>query len=130
MLIGMSRCNMPRLTIMGATAAEVPIMTKVLKMLLPTMLPTLMSPLPWNELITLTTNSGRLVPRATMVSPMTSSLTFQRRATFEAESVNLSAPHITSAMPATSRRRLSIMNPCLCNILRQNYIKYGIFSAT
>ena len=82
--------------------AEAPMMTSVLKMLLPTMFPTLMSPLPRMLLKRLTINSGRLVPIATMVRPMTSSLTFQRRATPQAPSVNLSAPQSTRAVPTRS----------------------------
>ena len=100
----MSRCRiMPRGIRIGFINAEQPTIISVLKILLPTILPTLMSPLSCTALKKLTTNSGRLVPIATTVRPITISDIFQRRAIALAESINLSAPHSTIAVPTISR---------------------------
>lgn len=98
-LIGMSRVRSNLLTLSLLMIAEAPMMTRVLKMLLPMMLPTLMSLLPRNTLKKLTMNSGRLVPMDTIVRPITNSLTCHFLAIPHAPSVNRSAPHNTSAMP-------------------------------
>ena len=60
-------------TSIGATSAVVPRMPRMLKMLLPTMLPTAMSRWPLIAAMTLVATSGREVPAAMMVRPMTSS---------------------------------------------------------
>ena len=48
---------------------------RILKILLPTMLPTAISALPRSAAFVLVTSSGRLVPNATTVRPITLSLT-------------------------------------------------------
>ena len=83
--------------------AEKPTISSVLKTLLPTTFPTLISALPSRALKKLTTNSGMLVPIATTVRPITISLTFHLRAMLDAPSVNLSAPQITIEIPIKSK---------------------------
>jgi len=60
------------LTIMGVRTAQVPMINVALDMLAPMTLPTDSEPTPSNPDITPRTNSGREVPRATIVRPMTS----------------------------------------------------------
>ena len=89
--------------------ADTPRMTRILNTLLPMILPTLISELPLSTLMKLTMNSGRLVPSATTVRPMTSSLTFRRLARPLAPSVKRSAPQSTTAMLTTIRTISSII---------------------
>jgi len=59
----------------GIMSPERPTMNKMLKMLLPTMLPMAISALPLRAAITEVKSSGSEVPRATTVRPMNLSLT-------------------------------------------------------
>jgi hypothetical protein len=59
-------------------------MNSTLKMLLPTTLPMAMSVLPSSTAPTLTATSGALVPKATMVSPTTSGLMPNDKASLDA----------------------------------------------
>ena len=68
---GMSFFTAERLIAMGAKAAETPTISIVLKMLLPTTLPTARSGVPFIADTRLTKNSGIDVPIATTVSPIT-----------------------------------------------------------
>ena len=86
--------------VMGATKAATPTINSVLKMLLPTTLPTAKSEVPFKADTRLMHNSGMEVPKATMVRPMTIWGMRSRRAMDTAPSVMRSAPHKTSAMPA------------------------------
>ena len=97
---GMSFSTVERKITIGAIAPESPTMSKVLKILEPTTLPTAKSGVPLSAEIRLTQNSGILVPIATMVSPITICGIFIRSATATAPSVRRSAPHNTMAMPA------------------------------
>ena len=85
--------------VIGATIAAQPTISSALKIFDPTTLPTAMSGVSFSADTKLTNNSGADVPAATMVSPITISGTFIRRASAEAPSVNRSAPHNTSATP-------------------------------
>ena len=96
---------------MGATMAATPTMSNVLKMLLPTTLPTAKSEVPFNADTMLMHSSGMEVPRATMVRPMTISGMFSRWAMATAPSVKRSAPHSTKTMP-TMIKRMSITIVC------------------
>ena len=96
-------------TTMGQNNAEKPTIIKVLKRLLPTMLPRLMSEAPRMLASRLTMNSGRDVPKATIVKPMTISGIWKRRATETAPSVSLSAPTSTKVAPMTTNRIWSNM---------------------
>lgn len=58
-------------TTSGVTTAASPRITKILKILLPTMLPKARSVWPLKADITLTASSGALVPKATTVRPTT-----------------------------------------------------------
>ena len=73
---GMSFFTVERAMTMGVTRAATPTMSNVLKMLLPTTLPTARSGVPFSADIRLTKNSGIEVPMATMVSPITICGTF------------------------------------------------------
>ena len=130
MLMGMSQAIRAFPTGIRIIMAEAPTITRVLKMLLPTILPTLISALPLRTLKKLTMNSGRLVPRATIVRPITISLTFQRRAIPQAPSVNLSAPHNTRTMPTRSNKQFIIIISGCKDIMNFRHIvnKIGIIS--
>ena len=97
-------------TAIGATAAEQPTMSRVLKMLEPITLPTARSGVPFRADIRLTNSSGAEVPAATMVRPITISGTRMSRASFEAPSVIRSAPQITRMIPTT-------ISPMLNNVI-------------
>ena len=83
----------------GATIAAQPTMSSVLKMFEPTTLPSAMSGVPFRADTKLTNSSGADVPAATIVSPITISGTFIRRASPDAPSVSRSAPQSTRATP-------------------------------
>ena len=76
-----------------------PITTSMLNMFEPTTFPTAMSMLPLIALVMLTESSGKLVPRATIVSPIKIDGTFKRVATALAPETKKSAPLIRSAIP-------------------------------
>ena len=82
-LRGMSLFRLLLVMVRGAIRAVTPRISMVLNMLDPTMLPMAMSALPWNADRKLTTISGVDVPMPTMVSPMTNSLSPNRRAMLE-----------------------------------------------
>ena len=65
-------------------------------------------------LMKLTMNSGRLVPKATTVSPITNSLTRNLRARPHAPSVKRSAPHKTTIKPSKISRILSTISYKMC----------------
>ena len=87
---------------MGAKRAVQPTIIKVLKMLLPTTLPTAMSALPFRADDTLTVSSGADVPKATMVSPITMEGIWKRLATDAAPSVRQLAPTKIRSNPPIS----------------------------
>ena len=87
----------------GAMMAVNPMMAKALKILLPTTLPIAISVLPSMADIRLTTNSGALVPAATMVKPITNEEMLKRRAMLDAPSVSQSAPFTISTRPTTNK---------------------------
>ena len=95
---------MSRLTVsgkidIGATIAATPTISIVLNTFEPTTLPTAKSAVPFRADTKLTQNSGADVPKATIVSPMTSCGIRIRSASATAPSVSLSAPQSTSAAP-------------------------------
>ena len=87
-------------------------MAKELNMLLPTTLPMAMSALPSNEDITLTTSSGALVPKATIVNPITREEMLKRRAILDAPSVSQSAPFTININPIINND--ANFNPSIC----------------
>ena len=96
-------------TFIGITRATHPIIMRILKILLPTTFPIANSALPLiadNELIT---NSGADVPKATIVRPITRSLTPHFFATDEAPSVSPLAPSKMRTNPPIKRRIFSII---------------------
>ena len=84
------------------TRAQPPRMKPRLKMLEPTMLPTEMSPWPFNAAMIVTANSGAEVPSATTVRPMTSSEMPSRLDSREADSTTQCAPAPMMAMLPTT----------------------------
>ncbi len=74
----------------------------MLKVLLPTTLPTAMSRSPRSVATIDVATSGSEVPAATIVRPMTRSETPSARANPVAASTSQSAPRISSASPATT----------------------------
>ena len=60
----------PEAKVTGVIRAVVPTIKRMLKMLLPTIFPMAISALCFRAADTLVTSSGRLVPNATMVSPI------------------------------------------------------------
>lgn len=93
----------------GQMIAVTPTIANELKMLLPTTLPMARSACPLTAEITLTTNSGADVPKATIVKPMTKLETLNRRAISEAPSVSQSAPLMMSNRPTMNFAISSIM---------------------
>ena len=85
------------------TMAVIPRSKVILTMLLPIILPSTMSPLPSKAAMILTTASGALVPKATIVRPTTIGDTFSFSAIEEAPSTKKSAPLINNKNPITSK---------------------------
>ena len=107
---GISRLSIPRPTAMGLTRAVQPTIISMLKMLLPTTLPTAMSALPCRADRMLMTSSGADVPKATIVRPMTRFEIPYRLAMAAAPSVNALAPSRMSASPPTTVMMLMAMS--------------------
>ena len=107
--MGMSRRRLERVTATGAITAVRPRMSRVLNTLEPTTLPTEMSAFPCRAPVRLTTSSGQLVPKPTMVRPMTNSLMPALRAMADEPSTSQSAPNTISARPSNSNKTCSIM---------------------
>ena len=88
----------------GIITADVPTTNKMLKMLLPTILPIAMSAFPLRAATTEVNNSGSDVPSATMVSPINLSLIPNIFASEVAASTVTSLPQIISTRPMTGRQ--------------------------
>ena len=97
-------------TISGVTKAATPRMKSTLKMLLPTTLPSARSAWPLKADITLTANSGALVPKATTVSPMTSG-------EIPHTAANREAPFTSHSALTTSRIKPSTSKPIVVNVI-------------
>ena len=69
----------------------------------PTTLPMAMSPLPRKDATREVESSGRLVPTATTVRPMTASLTLRARARITAPSTKRTPPPIRAPRPTATR---------------------------
>ncbi len=96
----------------GQTIAVMPTMTRTLKMLLPTTLPTARSGVFLKADMRLTKSSGAEVPIATIVRPMMNWGILRRSAMPTAPSVRRSAPHTMRMMPRSVRptaMRMSIV---------------------
>ncbi|MNN25702.1 hypothetical protein D3C81_1391850 [compost metagenome] len=100
-MIGTSKRISWRDTSIGVISADRPRMNSTLKMLLPTTLPTAMSPWPAKADCTLTAISGALVPKATTVRPMISG-------GMPNWAARRAAPRTSTSAPATSRIRPAI----------------------
>lgn len=97
--MGISLLMVDCATRMGRTMATMPIITRMLKMLDPTTLPMASWVAPRAADMTEMTSSGAEVPNDTIVRPITSSLTPQRRAMADEPSVRALAPTSMSAKP-------------------------------
>ena len=86
----------------GLMVAVSPRIMRMLNTLLPMTLPMAMAERPLRAATTLVASSGSEVPPATMVRPMTLSLTCSWRATDEAESTKRLAPMTRQARPTTT----------------------------
>ena len=82
------------------TSPDRPTQPSRLKVLLPTTLPTAMSRSPFSAAARLVATSGMLVPAATMVRPMTRSLTPSALAKFTEACTRKSEPNTSAARPA------------------------------
>ena len=89
---------------MTQTTAVSPKITSTFIILEPTTLPIVISALPWVAAEILTAASGREVPIATIVRPMTSWGIPKRSAICDAPSTNQSAPFISITKPTTNKR--------------------------
>src|SRR5690606_22197769 len=87
---------------MGDTRPETPSTQRILKILLPTTLPTAMSRWPRIVAITDVITSGKEVPAATIVKPITASLTPQAVANSTALCTNQRAPNTSKTKPPTT----------------------------
>ena len=99
---GNSLFKVPLSTASGVNSAHAPQTTIRLKILEPTALLTASALFPDMDAVTLTASSGRLVPIATIVSPIIIEGTRRRFATEELPSTKKSAPLIKSTNPTTS----------------------------
>ena len=108
-VIGNSFLTVLFLTCNEWNIAEVPNINKILRILLPITFPKTMSPLPASNDLTLTANSGALVPNATIVSPINILDTLKLPATPEAPSTNRSAPLISTANPTVKKIKFNII---------------------
>ena len=90
-------------TAMGTMTDAAPRMIRIFRMLEPTMLPMVMSALPFRAALMDTAASGALVPMATMVRPMTSWGMRSLAAMPDAPSTNQSAPFTSRPKPRASR---------------------------
>ncbi len=107
----------------GWITAQMPSTHKRLKMLDPTTLLRAISLEPQRAAKVLTANSGALVPKATMVSPIISPGTLKFLAREELPSTNQSAPFIKAANPITSNKTLN-NNILLHSPFFKIYFKY------
>ncbi len=83
---------------------------KTFRMLLPMTLPRSISVVPLTRELIETANSGALVPKATIVSPMRSLETLKFAAIEEAPETSQSAPLIRKAKPIMSKAICKIIN--------------------
>ena len=108
-VIGNSFFTVSFFTIKGCIKAEAPSIKSIFKILLPITLPSTISNDPESNPLTLTANSGALVPKATIVSPISIFDTLKFFATLLAPSTNISAPFISTINPPTNKIILIIM---------------------
>ena len=101
---GNSPVRVERLTVSGQNSAHIPHTTIRLKILEPTALPTATPVLPDNAALMLTAHSGRLVPIATIVSPIIMDGTRSLLAMLELPSTKKSAPLINRTNPITNNK--------------------------
>jgi hypothetical protein len=98
-MMGISRLTTEGSLLIGLNIADNPRTRAMLHILLPTTLPTAIMLLAWIEEITLTTNSGADVPKATTVKPMTIGVTPRLWAKLEDPFTSHSAPKYSSTNP-------------------------------
>ena len=101
---GISTRTVERATASGVIAAAIPRITRIFKILLPTILPIVISALPFIAAAMLTAASGALVPIATIVRPTTSCGMPKRVASAAAPSTNQSAPLPSITKPKANNK--------------------------
>src|SRR6187551_1148975 len=89
----------------GDTNPEIPNTHKILKILLPTTLPTAISRSPLTVATTEVTTSGKEVPAATIVKPITASLTPHAVASSTALCTNQRAPNTNNVNPPITNNK-------------------------
>lgn len=87
----------------GHIIAVTPRIIRMFAMLLPKILPNASCELPEKLAMRLTSNSGKDVPKETMVRPITMSVILYRLPMEEAPSTNKSAPFTRTTKPMTKR---------------------------
>src|SRR5690606_5958748 len=92
----------------GEISAATPRMNRILKILLPTALAIANSACPEKAALTLTANSGALVPNATTVKPITSEGMPKFAAKRAAPLTNKSAPTTNSTKPTANKNQVNI----------------------
>ena len=100
---GISRRTVLRSTASGVMTAARPRIIRIFRILLPIMLPMVISALPFRAADMLTAASGALVPIATMVRPIIRGGIFNFAAISDAPSTNQSAPLTRRTNPTASR---------------------------
>lgn len=96
----------------GVIVADAPRTRNILKILLPTTLPIAMPGFPFRAAATEVASSGREVPQATMVSPMTASLTPNALAISDAPLTKRSPPNMSAARPAMINSDAFVVGIC------------------
>jgi hypothetical protein len=84
-------------------SAAIPSIRKIFMILLPNTLPIAKSELPFREAKTFITNSGKEVPKATTVSPITKGDRFARRPSETDPFTNQLAPSMSTANPTINK---------------------------
>ena len=95
--------NVTSLICIGQITEVQPIIHKILNTLLPSTFPIAIPALPLRAATTVVASSGSDVPKATIVNPITLSLTFNCCAMPTAASTKMSEPQISRASPKTIR---------------------------
>lgn len=123
---GNSFLTVSSFTFIGLITAAIPKIKSIFKILLPITLPRTISVFPLASALIDTANSGALVPKATIVSPISIFGTLKFWAIDDEPSTNISEPLIKNIKPITNKIISKIIiTLTYINILTQNnYFKY------
>ena len=109
-VIGNSFFTVLFFTFNGWNKDDTPSINNILRILLPITFPSTISPLFDNRDLTLTANSGSLVPNATIVNPISILDTLKFSAILLAPSTKISAPFISTIKPTINKSIIWIKN--------------------